>query len=80
MDPQEGQSLDGLFLTLRSLRHWASNPEAYTSWVLPDLDSVREDKPNLQETRGPREWLGGEVGTSSWKQELGGRVYGIWNT
>ena len=42
-----------------------------------DLCSIRDDAPNLQETRGPREFrghvgLGVGLGTSLWRQRVGG--------
>jgi hypothetical protein len=39
----------------------AVRPQNIYSRGLPGLDSVREDAPNPQETRGPKEW-GGLVG------------------
>jgi len=69
---------------LRSLRHWATNQAAYTSWSdihiysrgLQDLDSVGEDMPNPLEAPESREvWWGG-VGTSYWRQRGRGMGWG----
>ena len=52
---------------------------------LPSLCLFKDDAPNPQDTRGPREFkckvvcVGVMVGTSTWRQGLGKR-YGMWNS
>ena len=57
------------------------HPTHICSRGLPHLDSVKEDAPNPQETRGPREW-GGLVGWGwGWGHLLEtGRKYGKWKS